>query len=148
MLSLLKTLIVSGVITLSLCSYSLAREYIFPVYGRSDIEQEIAVAKIIPFYGYMKGEIEVQWANPDLLPSVDKIITLLEKEGVPSHDIVRNFSQSMAYQNKSRDSINLVLKTHSTRTRCSTYRLRSTFDGIGEESCVLNDNIDAMKLRK
>lgn len=125
-----------------------AGDYRFNVAGRSDIEQEITVAKLLPFYQYMGGRVEVQWANPELTVSVENLVRLLIKEGIRQQDIVRNYSQSMATKNQSRDSINLVLKTLASRNNCSSYGLRYSFNTIGEESCAINDNIDAMKIRK
>ena len=125
-----------------------ANDYRFNVTGRSEIEQEITVARLLPFYQYMGGRVEVQWANPELTASVDKLVRLLVKEGVHQQDIVRNYSQSMAAKNQSRDSINVVLNTLTRRNNCSAYRLLSSFNALGEEGCALNDNIDAMKIRK
>ncbi|KMV67207.1 hypothetical protein [Rosenbergiella epipactidis] len=148
MISLLKKIIVGTTLSLSLSTLCSASDYVFNVQGRSDIEQEISVAKILPFYQYLHGEIEIQWANPELLSSVKRLASLLEKEGVREQDIVRNFSQSMAYKNHTRDSITLVLKTSKTSTHCAPYNLRSSFKALGEESCAINDNLDAMKIRK
>ncbi|WKX27263.1 hypothetical protein [Tatumella ptyseos] len=131
--------------SISLCS---ASEYNFPIVGRSDIEQEIAISKLLPFYQYLGGQVKIQWANPELTPSITKIESMLVKEGIKKQDIVRNYMLSMSSKNQSRDSILLVLNTLHSRSDCLTYRLDISSKAMGKDSCAIDDNLDAMKIRK
>jgi len=130
---------------ISICS---ASEYNFPIAGRSDIEQEIAVAKLLPFYQYLGGQVNIQWANPELTPFITKIENILVKEGVNKQDIVRNYMLSMTSKDQTRDSILLVLNTLHSRNDCLTYRFNMSSRVMGQESCAIDDNLDAMKIRK
>lgn len=125
-----------------------AAEYNFSVAGRSDIEQEIAISKLLPFYQYLGGQVKIQWTNPELTPFITKIESMLVKEGIKKQDIVRNYMLSMPGKNQTRDSILLVLNTLHSRSDCLTYRLNMSSKTIGKDSCAIDDNLDAMKIRK
>ncbi|WP_241647748.1 hypothetical protein [Rosenbergiella metrosideri] len=129
---------------LGIPAISLAGEYRFTISSRNDIEQEITIAKILPFYQYMGGVIEIEWANPDLNQPIKAIINSLVKEGVDRKDIVTHYTQNISNKYQSRESVNLVLKTLNSRTYCQPYNLKNSSKWIGQESCALQDNTDAM----
>lgn len=148
MTRLIRTVLVGLTLYMGGATGSLASEYTFNVMGRSDIEQEITVAKLLPFYQYMGGRVEIQWANPDLTSVIDNLENTLIKEGIHRQDIVRKFSRSMTNHYQSRDSINLILKTLKSRNGCLPYSLNSRAPFTGQGSCAIDDNLDAMKIRK
>lgn len=148
MKKLIRSIVAGLTICLGATTASFASEYKFNIMGRSDIEQEITIAKLLPFYQYMGGSVEIQWANPDLTPVIKNIENTLIKEGVHRQDIVRNFSQHIANSYQSRDSINLILKTLKSRNNCIPYSLDASEDFLGQGSCAIDDNLEAMKIRK
>ena len=144
----IQSMFILTIIFLGSIPVSSASDYTFTVIGRSEVEQEITVAKLLPFYQYMGGKVEIQWANPDLTPMINKITNILIKEGVRKQDISRAYTKSIDNKNYTRESINLVLKTVSSRNDCLPYRLKSSAKQFGQISCANDDNLDAMKIRK
>lgn len=139
---------VASLVLLSISAVSLAGEYRFTMSSHNDIEQEITIAKILPFYQYLGGVIEIEWANPDLNRPVKGIINSLVKEGVDRKDIATHYTQNLSDKYLSRESVSLVLKTLNSRTYCQPYNLKNSSEWIGQESCALQDNTDAMQVRK
>jgi len=148
MIKLIYSILISTTLCFGFSSPVFSSEYLFSISGRSDIEREITIAKLLPFYQYMGGEVEIQWANAELTPVITTIEKSLIKEGIHQYDIVRNYRQSMKYPYQGRDAINLVLKTLTSRSNCLPYSSKATHKFIGQEGCSIEDNLDAMKIRK
>lgn len=137
-----------GLLCLMWCGLvNAAQDYEFTLMSRSDIDQEIVVARILPFYQYMGGHIELRWSNGDMDAIAEQVMHKMIKEGIRRQDITRNKSPDSRSLGLSREQLRVVLKTTKTTMTCQPYRLGSAFPEPSQRSCALDDNLAVSRMR-
>lgn len=66
---------------------SAEKGYYFPLSGKNDVDQEIVVSKVVSFYQYLGGVINIEWHRNDADETAKSLRLKLLESGVTPLDI-------------------------------------------------------------
>ncbi len=124
-----------------------SQDYAFTLMSRNEIDQEIVVAQVLPFYQYMGGSVELRWSSNELDPIAEQVIQKMVSAGISRQDISRVKLADGRYVGLERGQLRIALKTAKTQITCKPFSLKTGFDEMGQESCAINDNLDMSLMR-